>query len=197
MSGQIVGYARVSTREQNLDLQMDALKNAGCDTIFCEKTSGLAARVELDKALLFLRPGDVFVIWKLDRLGRSLRDLLSIVDSLRKSGVEFRSLKDGIDTASPVGRMQFGIFAALAEYEREIIVERTKAGLQAARERGRIGGRKKGLSEKAKKKALAAAKLYKEGDLAVEEICEILGIGSKATLYRYLKYTKVVLNKRG
>ncbi len=179
-----------------MDLQVDALKSAGCATIFSEKISGVSVRDELDKALAFLRPGDTLVIWKLDRLGRSLKGLLTIVDSLREREIGFKSLKDSIDTNSSVGRMQFGIFAALAEYEREIIIERTKAGLQAAKERGRVGGRRKGLSAEAKKKAKAAKIFYKSGELTILEICKMLSIGSKATLYRYLKHEGVKIKRR-
>ena len=124
---EIIGYARVSTREQNLDLQLDALKEAGCKLIFEEKVSGVKDRPELDKALAYLREGDTFVIWKLDRLGRSLKDLVYIVDCLQKRKIAFKSIVDGIDTNSALGRCQFGIFASLAEYEREIIVQRTRA----------------------------------------------------------------------
>lgn len=157
---EIIGYARVSTREQNLDLQLDALKEAGCKLIFEEKVSGVKDRPELDKALAYLREGDTFVIWKLDRLGRSLKDLVYIVDCLQKRKIAFKSIVDGIDTNSALGRCQFGIFASLAEYEREIIVERTRAGLQAAKERGKLTGRPIGLSEDAKRKAIAAKRLY-------------------------------------
>ncbi len=199
MKGQLIGYARVSTKEQSLDLQLDALKHARCNKIFSEKISGVSVRDELDKALVYLREGDTFVIWKLDRLGRSLKDLVSIIDSLRERGIAFKSLQDGIDTSSAMGRMQFGIFAALAEYEREIIIERTKAGLQAAKERGRLGGRKKGLSEEAKKKAKTAKTLYEAGKLTAQEICEMIGIKSKATLYRYLRSerTKIKDERKG
>ena len=142
-----------------------------------------------------MRQGDTLVIWKLDRLGRSLRDLVNIVDGLYKRGIEFRSIQDGIDTKTPLGRYQFALFAALAEYEREMIVERTRAGLTAAKERGRVGGRKKGLSSEAKKVATVAATLYKKNENTVKEICDILKI-SKPTLYRYLRSEKVDLSKR-
>lgn len=194
---EIIGYARVSTKEQNLDLQLDALNKRGCTRIFEEKQSGVKERPELEKALSYLRKGDVFVIWKLDRLGRTLKELIFTVDSLQKKGISFISLQDGIDTTNPHGRLQFGIFASLAEYEREIIIERTRAGLQAARERGRIGGRPSGLSDAAKKKAKSAKRLYIDKELSVKEICETLQIRSKATLYRYLKYEGVTLiNKK-
>ena len=180
---EIIGYARVSTREQNLDLQLDALKEAGCKLIFEEKVSGVKDRPELDKALAYLREGDTFVIWKLDRLGRSLKDLVYIVDCLQKRKIAFKSIVDGI-------------VASLAEYEREIIVERTRAGLQAAKERGKLTGRPIGLSEDAKRKAIAAKRLYENRDYSIDEICRILHIGSKATLYRYLRYEKVRLMNR-
>lgn len=195
LSMAIIGYARVSTKEQNLDLQLDALKKADCTEIFYEKISGTKERPELDSALAYLRQGDTFVIWKLDRLGRSLRDLVNIVDVLYKKGIEFRSIQDGIDTRTPLGRYQFALFAALAEYEREMIIERTRAGLLAARERGRVGGRKKGLSPEAKKVAKAAASLYRNNENKIDEICTILNI-SKSTLYRYLKSENVNIKQK-
>ena len=196
MAGQLVGYARVSTKEQNLDLQLDALKKVGCVKIFYEKVSALSQRKELDRALEYLRAGDSLVIWRLDRLGRSLKDLVTIIEDLRNADVGFKSLNDGIDTSSPMGKLQFGIFAALAEYEREIIVQRTKAGLEAAKKRGKVGGRKPGLNKEAKKKAASAKKLYLTGDYTADEICTMTGIGSKATLYKYLEYLKVELNRK-
>lgn len=196
MVGQLVGYARVSTKEQNLDLQIDALKKAGCIKVFHEKVSALSQRKELDRALEYLRAGDSLVIWRLDRLGRSLKDLVTIIEDLRNAEVGFASLNDGIDTSSPMGKLQFGIFAALAEYEREIIVQRTRAGLEAAKKRGKVGGRNPGLSNEAKKKAASAKKLYLSGDYTVDEICSMTGIRSKATLYKYLEYLKVELNRK-
>ena len=193
---EFIGYARVSTREQNLDLQLDALKSVGCEHIFMEKASGVKERPELDKALSYLRAGDTFVIWKLDRLGRSLKELVSIVDGLQKRNIAFISISDGINTSSALGKCQFGIFAALAEYEREMIIERTKAGLQAARERGKLGGRPKGLSVEGKRKAKAAKILYLNGEYSINEICKMLKIGSKATLYRYLSFENVSINRR-
>jgi DNA invertase Pin-like site-specific DNA recombinase len=183
----IVGYARVSTREQNLDLQIDALSKAGCDRIFSEKVSGVKDRPELFSALEFLRKGDVLVVWKLDRLGRSLKDLITIVDSLSFREIEFKCLIDGIDSSTSIGRCQLAIFGALAQYERDILIERTFAGLEAAKEKGRIGGRKKGLSEDAKKVALAAKKLYELRENSPDEICKLLKISGKPTLYRYLR----------
>ncbi|MDM8242875.1 recombinase family protein [Phocaeicola barnesiae] len=193
---EIVGYARVSTQGQKLDFQLDALKKAGCTIIFEEKVSGIKLRPELDRALSYLREGDVLVIWKLDRLARSLKELISIIDMLNKRNIAFKSISDGIDTNSALGRCQFGIFASLAEYEREILIERTREGLKAARERGKLGGRPSGLSKEARKKAKAAKDLYLSGGYTADGICRLLNIGSKATLYRYLKFEGVSLKKK-
>ena len=185
------GYARISTTDQNLDLQIDALKKEGCEKIFQETVSGAKTeRVELNRLLEQVRQGDVIVVWKLDRLGRSLKHLVSLVSALIDKGVGLRSLNDPIDTTSSHGRLIFNIFASLAEFERDLIRERTQAGLQAARARGRKGGRPKGLSAAAEKKAIAAEALYKEGQLSVGEITENLNI-SKATFYSYLRHRGV------
>src|SRR6266545_5471384 len=151
-----VGYARVSTLEQNLDLQKDALTKAGCERIFTDRISGAKSeRPGLTDALEFVREGDVLVVWKLDRLGRSLQQLIETVTGLAARGIEFRSLTEQIDTTTPGGKLIFHIFGSLAEFERDLIRERTKAGLTAARARGRIGGRPKGGDEKKRKAALA------------------------------------------
>ncbi|MCB1067654.1 MAG: recombinase family protein [Simkania sp.] len=185
------GYARVSTHDQNLDLQIDALRKKGCEKIFHETVSGAKAdRIELKKLLGEVRKGDVIMIWKLDRLARSLKDFLTITNELMEKGANLKSLNDPIDTTSSQGRLIFNIFASLAEFERDLIIERTQAGLSAARARGRLGGRKRGLSEEAKKKAVAAAALYKQGSLTVNEIVKNLDI-SRATLYKYLRHQKV------
>lgn len=185
-----IGYARVSTKDQNLALQKDALEKEGCERIFEEKISGKKAnRPELQKLLEQLRAGDVVIIWKLDRLGRSLRDLVDLVQQIQEKGAGLKSLHDHIDTTTPQGKLTFHLFAALAEFERDIISERTKAGLASARARGRKGGRPKGLSRKAKDKAMIAATLYKQGK-PVQEICEHLGF-TKSTLYRYLRHEGV------
>jgi len=182
------GYARISTKEQNLDLQLDALKKAGCKEIFHEVVSGAKTeRAELDRLLGLMREGDVLVIWKLDRLGRSLKHLVSLVHELTEKRIGLQSLNDPIDTTTSQGKLIFNIFASLAEFERDLIKERTQAGLKAARARGRTGGRPKGLSEKAQRKAVAAEALYKEGQLSVVEICQNLSM-SKATLYKYLRH---------
>lgn len=185
-----IGYARVSTKDQNLSMQMDALKKEGCQLIFKEKVSGSKAeRIELAKMMGQIRKGDVVIIWKLDRLGRSLRHLVELASELLDKGAGLKSLNDPIDTTTPQGRLIFNIFASLAEFERDIIRERTRAGLEAARARGRKGGRPKGLSLEAQKTAMAAEALYNERKLSVKEISDRLNI-SKSTLYSYLRYRK-------
>jgi DNA invertase Pin-like site-specific DNA recombinase len=187
----LLGYARVSTADQSLSLQIDALQKAGCERFFTEKVSGVSReRPELERLLGELRSGDVVVVWKLDRLGRSLRDLVGIVDRIQAQGAGLRSLNDPIDTTTASGRLIFGVFASLAEFERELIRERTRAGLEEARARGRMGGRPRGLSKAAQQKALAAETLYRERKLSVQAIASELGI-SKATLYRYLRARNV------
>ncbi len=186
-----IGYARVSTKEQNLHRQIDSLKAAGCEKIFADKISGAKFnRPELNLLKAQLRSGDIVVIDKLDRLGRSLKDLISIVSEFESDGVSFISLQDNIDTTTASGKLIFHIFASLAEFERSLISERTKAGLTAARARGRLGGRPKGLSEEAKKTAMAAETLYRTKQHSVSEICGQLGI-SKPTLYNYLRSRNV------
>ncbi len=177
-----VGYARVSTTDQNLDLQTDALKQAGCEKIFSDRgVSGAKAdRPGLDKALEHVRKKDTLVIWKLDRLGRPLSHLLSIVEDLRERGVNFASVQDGFDTSTASGKMVFSVIGAMAEYERNLIRERTMAGLAAARARGRMGGRPKSLGESQVKVAIALAK---EGNLTIQEICKQVGC-SRSTYYR-------------
>ena len=189
-----VGYARVSTREQTLDLQTDALKKAGCTKIYSETASGAKAeRPALTKLLDNVRAGDVLVIWKLDRLGRSLKNLIEIVSDLIQRKVGLKSLNDPIDTTTSHGRLTFNLFAALAEFERDIIRERTNAGLTAARARGRTGGRPKGLSEDAEQTACAAETLYREGKLSSQQIADRLRI-SKSTLYAYLRHREVPIS---
>jgi DNA invertase Pin-like site-specific DNA recombinase len=179
-----IGYARVSTIEQNVAPQIDELNKAGCERIFRDKASG--ARTErpgLQEVLDFLREGDTLVVWRLDRLGRSLKHLLETVSMLEERGIGFRSLQESIDTTTSGGRLIFHIFGALAEFERNLIRERTIAGLRAARARGRVGGRPRKLD---KKKTELAYQLYDEKKYAVKEICQILEI-SKPTLYAYLQ----------
>jgi DNA invertase Pin-like site-specific DNA recombinase len=191
-----VGYARVSTKDQSLDLQLDALRKAECEEVFSEVASGAkTARPVLDEVLSRLRVGDVLVIWKLDRLGRSLKHLVTLATELMEQEVGLVSLNDPIDTTTPQGRLIFNIFASLAEFERDLIRERTQAGLEAARARGRTGGRPRGLSKQAEATAMAAETLYREGRLSTQEICDQLGI-SKPTLYAYLKHRDVKIGSR-
>jgi len=182
----LIGYARVSTLDQNLDLQRDALEKAGCTRIFTDTISGATAeRPGLRQALEMIREGDVFVVWKLDRLGRTLKQLIELVNDLQKRGVGFKSLTENIDTTTPGGKLIFHIFGSLAEFERDLIRERTKAGLAAARARGRKGGhpRAKGLDDE--KKVALARSLYNDKTNSIETICKMLGV-SRATLYRYV-----------
>jgi DNA invertase Pin-like site-specific DNA recombinase len=179
-----IGYARVSTDEQNLNLQRDALEKAGCEQIYTDHISGTKAeRKGLTDALSHLRDGDTLVVWRLDRLGRSLRHLIDTVTSLEEQGIGFKSLTESIDTTTSGGLLVFHIFGALAQFEREIIRERTKAGLTAARSRGKAGGRPKKLS---KNKAEMARQLYLDKTHSIDEICQTLGI-SRMTLWRYVK----------
>lgn len=186
-----IGYARVSTKEQSLDLQIDALKKAGCEKIHKEVISGVKVdRPVLDELMRNIRSGDVLVIWKLDRLGRSLKHLVEMVNELINKDVGLHSINDPINTTTSQGRLNFNLFASLAEFERDLISERTQAGLSAARIRGRLGGRPKGLSHKTEPTACAAETLYREGKLSVQQIAEKLGI-SKTTLYSYLRHRDV------
>ena len=183
----LIGYARVSTQDQTLDLQTDALKQAGCEKIFTDTTSGAKSdRPGLQEAMNHLRAGDTLVVWRLDRLGRTLKHLIATIADLSDKGIGFRSLQENMDTTTSGGKLIFHIFGALAEFEREVIKERTNAGLQAARARGRLGGRPTILSREPKKIALAR-KLYEDGNMPVQAICETLHIG-RATLYRYIQH---------
>jgi DNA invertase Pin-like site-specific DNA recombinase len=189
-----IGYARVSTREQNLDMQVIALEEAGCEKIYEEVVSGVKVeRPVLNNLIKQLRPDDVLVIWKLDRLGRSLKNLIELVQQLMEKNIGLRSLNDPIDTTTSQGRLIFNIFASLAEFERDVIRERTQAGLSAARARGRRGGRPKGLSQTSEATACAAETLYKEKKLSVIDICKKLSI-SKSTLYKYLRHRNVPIS---
>lgn len=180
----LVGYARVSTQEQTLDLQLDALKKAGCERIFTDTISGAKQeRRGLAEALEFMRAGDTIVVWRLDRLGRSLKHLIEVVTGLHERRVGFNSLTEQIDTTTSGGKLIFHVFGALAEFERDLVRERTQAGLQAARARGRQGGRPRRLDEK-KIKLMQA--LYADKNNSVEDILSTLKI-SKSTLYRYVK----------
>ena len=179
----LIGYARVSTGEQNLDMQVDALQEAGCDKVFTDEVSGVKAeRPGLQDALEYLREGDMLVVWRLDRLGRSLKDLIRKVEELQARNVGFRSLHESLDTASPSGKFQFHVFSALAEFERDLIRARTQAGLRAARARGRMGGRPREMTPE---KVKMAARLIKDHEVTINEICTTLGI-ARSTLYRYV-----------
>jgi DNA invertase Pin-like site-specific DNA recombinase len=191
-----IGYARVSTKEQSFDLQIDALRKAGCEKIYKEVVSGARTeRAVLTELLTNLRARDVLVIWKLDRLGRSLKELVELATELIKRDIGLQSLNDPIDTTTPQGRLSFNLFAALAEFERDLIRERTHAGLISARARGRCGGRPKGLPVKAITTACAAESLYREGKLSVQEIATQLRI-SKTTLYTYLRHRGVCIGSQ-
>jgi DNA invertase Pin-like site-specific DNA recombinase len=178
----LIGYARVSTEEQSLDLQLDALHQAGCERVFVEKASASTTeRPGLCEAHSHLRQGDVLIVWKLDRLGRSVKGLVDLVEELARAGVQFRSLTDGIDTTTPTGRFFFHMMASLAQMERELIVERTKAGLEAARRRGRLVGRKRRMTPG---KVESARQLFRSG-MTAREVADNLGV-SIPTLYRWV-----------
>ena len=179
----LIGYARVSTHDQNLDLLQDALQKAGCEKIFVDELSGAkAARPGLKQAMDSLREEDVLVVWRLDRLGRSLRNLLELVEKLKERKVGFRSIQESMDTSTSGGNLIFQVFGALAEFERNIIRDRTNAGLAAARARGRTGGRPKKLDEQQRELVI---RLYKER-IPVPEILKKVKI-SKGTLYKYVR----------
>ena len=175
-----IGYARVSTHEQNLDLQHDALQQVGCKRIIIDRVSGIVAeRPGLRQIKDLVRAGDTLVVWHLDRLGRSITDLIAWVNWLEQEGAGLRSLQEALDTTSTGGKLTCHMFAALAAFERQLILERTPAGRQAARARGRVGGRPKALTASQQTRAVA---LYQKKRLAVQEICTMMGI-SKPTLY--------------
>ena len=183
----LIGYARVSTQEQDLNLQLDALEKAGCskDKIFVDKISGSKAeRPGLEKCLAVIQPGDTLLVWRLDRLGRSMVHLISLIEDLRTKQIGFKSICDGaIDTTTASGELIFNIFSSLAQFERRLIQERTKAGLDAARARGRQGGRKR--VEATNPKVMMAKNMHKDHGMSIENICKTLKI-SRASFYRYL-----------
>jgi DNA invertase Pin-like site-specific DNA recombinase len=183
----LIGYARVSTHEQTLDLQKDALEKIGCSKIFTDTASGAKAeRKGLEEALNYVREGDTLVVWRLDRLGRSLKHLIETITTLNNRNIGFKSLQENIDTTTSGGKLIFHIFGALAEFERDSIRERTNAGLAAARARGRRGGRPKATTLNTPKKVALAQSLYDNKNNTIDEICKTLNI-SRATLYRYIK----------
>ena len=176
-----LGYARVSTDDQDLALQLDALAKVRCDRVFSEKlSSGKPSRPQLEECLRTLRRGDVLTVWRLDRLGRSMAELVTIVNDLASRGVTFESLTEHIDTSSPSGKFTFHLFSALAEFERNTIRERTQAGLVAARARGRVGGRPGKVTPKAKREMMA---LHTSGDVSITDICSRYEI-TRSTFYR-------------
>lgn len=178
----LIGYARVSTEEQSLDLQLDALRQAGCERVFTDKASAAKTyRPGLSEVQSHLRAGDLLVVWKLDRLGRSVKGLVDLVGALDQQGVQFRSLTDGIDTTTPHGRFFFHMMASLAQMERELIAERTKAGLDAARKRGRRVGRKRRMTPS----KIASAQQLLGGGMSPREVAHTLGV-SIPTLYRWM-----------
>jgi DNA invertase Pin-like site-specific DNA recombinase len=182
-TGDLIGYARVSTWDQNLDLQVDALTQAGCVRIFMDTASGTRTdRPELAAALDYVRPGDGLLVWRLDRLGRSLRHLIETVSTLEDRGVGFKSLQESIDTTTSTGRLVFHVFAALAEFERDLIVDRTKAGLAAAKARGSKAGRKPSLSND---QIEACQSFHASGRYSVTELASMFSV-SRATVYRHL-----------
>ena len=179
----LIGYARVSTEDQKLFLQHDALRAAGCDKTFDEKVPGAGARLPArDELLEYVRPGDVVVVWKLDRLGRSLRDLIEIVTALNDRGIELWSLHESIDTTTPAGKLTFHVFGALAEFERDLVRERTRAGVAAARDRGARLGRPRALTPH---QVEIARTLMTNPKLSARQVAEQLGV-HRATLYRSL-----------
>ena len=183
----LIGYARVSTQDQTLHLQKDALEKIGCTKIFSDTISGSATqRSGLAEALEFVREGDTLVVWKLDRLGRSLKHLIETITNLNNRNIGFQSITEQIDTTTSGGKLIFHIFGALAEFERDIIRERTNAGIQAARARGRIGGRPKAKTLDTPKKVALAQSLYDDKNNTIDEICKTLNI-SRATLYRHIR----------
>lgn len=184
MTSMVYGYARVSTEGQDVALQQDALDRAGCDRIFTDVASGTRAhRPELDHMLDLLREGDTVIVWKLDRLGRSLQNLVELINDFNDKGVQFRSLTEAIDTSTPGGTLIFNIFGSLAQFERDLIRERTRAGLEAARARGRTGGRPQSLNGR---QIEEARRLYESGSVTVNQIAAMMDVG-RTTIYRCLQ----------
>ena len=189
------GYARISTKDQRFDMQLDALLKAGVEeeNIFKDISSGAKKdRPNFDQLLMKLRKGDEIIVWKLDRIARSVAHISKLMELWEQQGVQFKSIQEAFfDTTSSHGRFVFTLFSAVAQLERDIIIERTKAGLESARKRGRKGGRPHGMTKASKRKAKLCASLYKANDMTVEEIMESVSIGSKATFYKYLRFMQV------
>ena len=193
--GKLIGYARVSKQEQDIDMQVTALTTAGClkENIFIDKISGAKSdRPGLNNCLKKITAGDTLLVWRLDRLGRSMPHLVSLIEDLGSKGIGFKSLCDGvIDTTTASGELIFNIFSSLAQFERKLIQERTKAGLDAARARGKKGGRKKITAQDPT--VIMAKKMYSDHGLSIDDICKMLNL-SRATFYRYLSLTAVLEN---
>lgn len=190
-----IGYARVSTNEQNLDLQLDAFNHSGIKKIFTDKISGVKAhKPELEELLKFARSGDTIVVWRLDRLGRSTVQLIKLLEELNLKGINLKSLTEPIDTTSAMGTMIFQIFCVLAEHERNVLRERTKAGLNSARARGRTGGRQKGLSFRYEEIKDVVKTAYLAENSTTGDIMNAFKIGSRSTLYRILRSAGVEIN---
>lgn len=185
----LIGYGRVSKFEQNLDLQTDALKNLGIEKIFIDKVSGVKSeKPQLNELLNFIRKGDILTVWRLDRIGRTTVGLIQFVTELNDKGIHFKSISENIDTSTASGKMIFQIFCVLAEHERNVLIERTNAGLKSARARGKNGGRPKGLTEKYKKIVPLVKASYERKDAPVEEIMKAFNIGSKTTFYKIINH---------
>ncbi|MCS3533078.1 recombinase family protein [Chryseobacterium sp. JUb7] len=184
----LIGYARVSKFEQNLDLQTDALENLEIEKIFIDKVSGVKSeKPQLNELLKFIRKGDTLTVWRLDRVGRTTVGLIQFVTELNQKGIHFKSISENIDTSSASGKLIFQIFCVLAEHERNVLIERTNAGLKSARARGKNGGRPKGMTEKYKKIAPLVKSSYESKELPIEEIMKAFKIGSKTTFYKIVK----------
>ena len=191
-----IGYARVSTFEQNLDMQLDALHKEDCKQVFTDKVSGVkSSKPAFEKLLAYARPGDTIVVWKLDRLGRNTVKLIELVEELAKRKINLKSLSEQVDTTTATGNLFFQFMCILAEHERNIIRERTKAGLSSARARGRTGGRPKGLSTHYQLIAPEIKEMYEKNNRSTEEIRKIFGIKSQPTLYKILEFSGVNIKK--
>lgn len=184
----LIGYARVGKFEQNLDLQTDALENLEIEKIFIDKVSGVKSeKPQLNELLKFIRKGDTLTVWRLDRVGRTTVGLIQFVTELNEKGIHFKSISENIDTSSASGKLIFQIFCVLAEHERNVLIERTNAGLKSARARGKNGGRPKGMTEKYKKIAPLVKTSYESKNLPIEQIMKAFNIGSKTTFYKIVK----------